>query len=52
MQPERLAENSAVFDWELDEVEMKAISALNNNARYNDPGVYCTFMGEFYPIFD
>ncbi|MEM7613218.1 MAG: aldo/keto reductase, partial [Pseudomonadota bacterium] len=38
---ERLAENIALFDFELTDEEMHAISALNQNRRFNDPGVFC-----------
>ncbi len=39
--PARLIENADVFDFELNESEMAAISALNQNRRFNDPGVFC-----------
>lgn len=35
--PERIAENFAVFDFELSEAEVTAISALNKNHRYVNP---------------
>lgn len=51
--PERLQENLAVFDFDLTSEEMLAISALNRNRRFNDPGVFCEqAFGRFYPIFD
>lgn len=51
--PERLAENIALFDFELSGEEMDAISALNQNRRFNDPGVFCEkAFGKFYPIYD
>jgi len=50
---ERLQENMNVFDFELTEEEMKAITALDKNKRYNDPGNYAEpAFGCFYPIFD
>ena len=50
---ERLAENLALFDFELTGEEMSAISALNQNRRFNDPGVFCEkAFGKFYPIYD
>lgn len=50
---ERLAENLALFDFELSAAEMEAISALNCNRRFNDPGVFCEqAFGTFYPIYD
>lgn len=50
---ERLRENLALFDFELDADEMAAISALDRNRRFNDPGVFCEqAFGKFYPIYD
>lgn len=50
---ERLAENIALFDFELTGDEMDAITALNQNRRFNDPGVFCEkAFGKFYPIYD
>jgi D-xylose reductase len=43
----------AVFDFALTEDEMKAISALNKNERYNDPGKYTEpAFNNFYPIYE
>jgi D-xylose reductase len=51
--PERLRENLAIFDFELSADEMKAISALNRNRRFNDPGVFCeAAFNLFYPIYE
>ena len=50
-QLERLKENLSVFDFELPAEDMAAISALDRHRRFNDPGVYTKFMGEYYPIF-
>lgn len=51
--PERLAENLALFDWNLSNAEMRAISALNQGRRFNDPGVFCeAAFGTFYPIYE
>ncbi len=51
--PERLRENLSLFDFELSSGEMTAISALNQNRRFNDPGVFCEqAFGRFYPIYD
>ena len=51
--PERMRENLSVFDFELTDEEMAAISALNQNRRFNDPG---QFLKEEYnthhPIYD
>ena len=50
---ERLRENLALFDFELSPDEMQAISALNQNRRFNDPGVFCELaFNKFYPIYD
>lgn len=50
---ERLAENLAIFDFELTEQEMADISGLNVNRRFNDPGHFCAeAFNTFYPIYD
>lgn len=50
---ERLQENLALFDFVLTAQEMEAISALNCNRRFNDPGLFCELaFGKFYPIYD
>ncbi len=36
VQPQHIEENAAVWDFELNEIEMQAISALNENYRTND----------------
>jgi D-xylose reductase len=37
----------------LDEEDMLAVSALNRNHRYNDPGVFCqAAFNTFFPIYD
>jgi D-xylose reductase len=51
--PERLRENLALFDFELSNEEMAAISNLNQDRRFNDPGVFCEqAFGKFFPIYD
>lgn len=51
--PSRLRENLALFDFELRDDEMAAISALNANRRYNDPADFCeTAFNTFYSIYD
>ncbi len=51
--PERLAENLALFDFELSSDEMQRISALDCGRRYNDPGVFCeSAFHTFCPIYD
>jgi len=51
--PERLVENLALFDFELATDEMAAISALNCNRRFNDPGVFCeAAFHAFCPIYE
>ena len=50
---ERLKENLDVFDFDLTEEEMSAISGLNKNRRFNDPGNFCeAAFNTFYPIYD
>lgn len=50
---ERLPENLSVFDFSLSNDDMAAISALNQNRRFNDPGAFCEqAFGRFYPIYD
>ncbi len=50
---ERMKENLSIFDFELTGDEMKAISALNINRRFNDPGDFCeAAFGTFHPIYD
>jgi D-xylose reductase len=51
--PERLRENLALFNFELTADEMTAVSALNRNRRFNDPGVFCqTAFNTFFPIYE
>jgi D-xylose reductase len=51
--PKHLAENLDLFNFSLTQVEMEAISGLNLNHRFNDPGHFC---GEAFnthcPIYD
>jgi D-xylose reductase len=50
---DRLAENIALFDFQLSEEEMAAIGGLNRNRRFNDPGVFCeAAFGTFCPIYE
>jgi D-xylose reductase len=50
---ERLVENLEVFDFELSKEQMDAISSLNQNRRFNDPGTFCeAAFNTFYPIYD
>ncbi len=50
---ERLQENIALFDFTLEAEEMEAISALNQNRRFNDPGVFCELaFNSLCPIYD
>lgn len=51
--PERLKENIDVADFALTQIEMDAISSLNRNRRFNDPGHFCeAAFNKFYPIYD
>ncbi|NNK46917.1 MAG: aldo/keto reductase, partial [Altererythrobacter sp.] len=51
--PERMRENLNIMDFALREEEMKAISALNQNRRFNDPGTFAeAAFNTFHPIYD
>jgi len=51
--PERMRENLNIDDFELSQVEMAAISALNQDRRFNDPGVFTeAAFNTFHPIYD
>ena len=51
--PERLAENLALFDFELTGDEMQAITALDCGRRFNDPGVFGeAAFNTFMPIYE
>lgn len=51
--PERMRENLAIDDFALSAVEMAAINSLNQNRRFNDPGVFAeAAFGKFHPIYD
>lgn len=50
---ERLAENLALFDFSLAPHHMQALSALDCQRRFNDPGVFCeAAFGTFCPIYE
>lgn len=50
---DRLKENLDLFDFELNAEEMQAISALNQNRRFNDPGDFgLEAFHTFCPIYD
>jgi D-xylose reductase len=51
--PERLAENLAIFDFDLAPDEMQAITALDRHRRFNDPGVFCeAAFNTFFPVYE
>jgi D-xylose reductase len=51
--PARLKENLGIFDFRLNDDEMKAVSALNRNRRFNDPGDFCEqAFNTFFPIYE
>ena len=51
--PERLAENLAIFDFELSAEQMAVITGLDRHQRFNDPGVFCEqAFNTFFPIYD
>ena len=50
---ERLVENLTLSNFSLTDEEMSSISALDQNRRFNDPGVFCeTAFGRFHSIYD
>ncbi len=50
---DRMRENLAITDFTLTDQEMSAISALNKNRRFNDPGRFCeAAFNSFHPIYD
>jgi D-xylose reductase len=53
VRPDRLVENLTLFDFELSAHEMAAVSALNRDRRFNDPGVFCeAAFRTFCPLYD
>ncbi len=49
----RMHENLAIFDFALSEAEMQALSDLNMDRRFNDPGHFCAeAFNTFHPIYD
>lgn len=51
--PERLVENLSLFDFELSDEEMRAITGLDRGRRFNDPGVFGEeAFNTFLPIYD
>ncbi|WP_437188515.1 aldo/keto reductase [Planctomicrobium sp. SH668] len=51
--PERMAENLAIFDFNLTNDEMTTISNLNRNRRFNDPGDFAeAAFNTFFPIYE
>ena len=50
--PERLRQNLALDGFELSDDEMGSMGGLDQGRRYNDPGVFCEFMGAFCPIYE
>lgn len=50
---DRLAENAALFDFELTAEDMAAIDQFDRHRRYNDPGDFCeSAFNTYFPIFD
>lgn len=48
-----MAENAAVFDFEISDEDMKAIDALDKHRKFNDPAIYSEGgFKTFCPIFD
>ena len=50
---DRLVENLTLFDFKLSTEEMGAISTLNRDRRFNDPGVFCeAAFHTFCPVYE
>ena len=48
-----MAENLNIFDFELSQSDMDAISGLDRGRRFNDPGVFCeSAFSTFCPIYE
>jgi D-xylose reductase len=53
VRPDRLVENLTLFDFKLSTDEMRAVSALNRDRRFNDPGVFCeAAFHTFCPVYE
>jgi len=51
--PERLKENLVIDDFALSDAEMQAITGLNYDRRFNDPGDFCeAAFNTFFPIYE
>lgn len=50
--PARMTENRDIFDFYLHKADVDALDALNQNRRFNDPGVFAQGMGTFCPIYE
>lgn len=51
--PQHMRENLDILDFALSDDEMQEISGLNQDKRFNDPGVFCEqAFGSFHPIYD
>jgi len=49
---EKMSENLAASEIDLTDDDMREISSLNRNRRFNDPGEFCVGMGAVCPIYD
>ena len=48
-----MVENYNIFDFNISDADMKAISGLNQNRRFNDPGVFAeAAFGTYCPIYE
>ncbi len=51
--PRRLSENIDLFDFALSDEEMAKIASLDQNRRFNDPGVFCEQAFDcYFPIYE
>ena len=49
----RMKENRDIFNFYLNSNDMHLVDGLNQNKRYNDPGVFCELaFGTFCPIYE
>ncbi len=50
---DRMKENRAIYEFELAQEDMAALSGLNQNRRFNDPGDFCeAAFNTFMPIYE
>ena len=50
--PLRMKENRDLYDFYLHRKDVESLDAINQNKRFNDPGVFAQGMGTFCPIYE